>query len=945
MGDEFYRITDPRSSKEITVTHTDVNGNVTQETRNIHESTLVQANEVDTKSAAALAKAASRNGLVYRTDNGGYTANVFDIPSKVTMDPNTGKITIVAPKDVLNSDEFKKNYGDASVLKQYAAAYRANKDTKVNTDDGRQLTIPELVNEWDKGIKTLTADLGKEIAANRDYLADNVDRRAQDFNVNQTRIASSAAIDHEDTKANSKDRQYIPKWLLNTTKGAKIAQLPSWDAASGTVERGDLLSWWTLGNFSRDELMELKGMAQTNIDFGSWSDDDQYDYEDEDGVVRKEDNLSSKTEIAKTISLMRFMAAQDPEGNIFEKIGSTAESVGVNFTMNFAQATTGTLAALETGAAFITDNLDTWKSFTNLDQAMKDSLAYYNEAMAIASDSAVAAGYIAGIGGQILGHITLAKGANIVAGWAGEAFNAARGAINAARIDAATQPLNTVANMLFTGGAVGIEEYAMMANSLTTGARALTAALATTGKLGKLFTQAVAIYRGIQETPLVGTSLSFLADTLIDAAISNPESMRTILQHVRTGEVSKEDYNYAMAQFGANLKGWLVFRTAGLGLKGFLTKTTLGKATNLKISQFLTKLDNWAYDKDQSFKAAILGKSVVESLEDKLAKATVNSAQYRRIQNKLNTARNNAVLRQFKETFASGKNWDKVLEQMKKNGRFKADADLKGLKKYISEASAIQSNIKAWNRAIDNMRKGVLIESVKLMDPTLNPLTAATNDAITTWVADYQQIESKIDGLTYDEKHTAMSVESSDYLGYSLAAERETVRANDTTLSDSVRKQAGKDAEKAQKIVYDLRARLGADAANKLDEALPLYRNEYAALHEFAKSPEHAVINAVEQAEFEDMDLSEHRGQQRILVSACLLKLVTGSLVQPLIHNSGISPIRDISLILNKPVQHIAIPLQKLCTKKVSLKHICSMANQRLRPISLQKKLNVSVNS
>lgn len=770
----------------------------------------------------------------------------------VSLNEKTGKITITVPQSVYKSSDFAKQYGNESLLKQVSAAYQADSSTKFTTSDGRQLTLPELVSEWDKGIKDLDTEVKRNIAR-RDELA-KIDERAKDFNDDQTRIASYSAINVGDVKASDTDRQYIPKWLLNDPKGKKITELSSWDEASGTVERKDLLSWWTLGNFSRDEMIQLKGKADVNLQWGSWDDDDQYEAE-ENGKITMEDNLSSKTEMAKTISFLRFIVSQDPEGNIFEKAGSIIESAGVNFAMNFAEAATGTLAAIETGAAFITDNLDEWKSFTSLDQAMKDSTAYYNEAMSLASDSAVAVGQIAGVGGQITGHLALAWATGKVAGWAGNGIKAAKGAIDASRVDAATQPLNTIANALFRGGAIGVEEYATMASSLSAGSKFLTSALATSGKLGKVFSQAVAISRGIMNTPLAGTAIRFLGDTIIDAAISNPEAMRTLLKNVRTGEVSKEDYDYAMQQFGSNLQGWLVFRTAGVALKAGLTKTTLGKAANLKVSQFLTKLDNWAYDKDQAFKARVLGQSVIENLEGKLAEATVNSAQFRRIQNKLNTARNNHILRQFKETFASGKNWDTVLDQMKKNGTFKENADLSGLKKWINEASAIQNNIKAWNNAIDNMRKGVMIENVNLMDPTLNPLTAATNDALTDWIADYQKTEGKVKGLTYDEKHTTMSVESSNYLGYNLAIERESIRAENTSLPDDVRKQAAKNVDLATKKVEEMREILGVDATAKLDEALPLYRNEYAALNEFAKSPENAIINLVEQAEFEDMDL------------------------------------------------------------------------------------------
>lgn len=850
--DDYYRVTDPRSKKEITITHTDINGNTTTETRTINESTLVQGGQ-QVFERAIQNRAEGQPGMVFQKSDGSYTDNPFDLPSSVSLDATTGKITITAPKSVFESSDFQSKYGaDNKVLNQLATQYKANPNVKVTTNDGKEVTIPELVNEWDKGIKELSKEVENNIKR-RDYLSGIYGDRAKGFNDDQTRIASYSAVNRGDVKASDSDRQYIPKWLLQSANGKKITDLASWDEVSGTVERKDLLTWWNLGNFSRDEMNYLREQAKVNIDWGSWSDDEQYDYDeiDDNGNVlstHKADNLSSKTEIAKTISFLNFMQEQDPEGNFFEKAGSITESAMVNFAMNFSEAATGTLAAIETGFAFLTDNLDTWKNFTNLDQAMRDSTAYYNDAMSLASDSAVAIGQIAGIGGQILGHLALLKGMGTAVGLAGEAVGVAKTAVASTAVGA------RIAEAAYGVGA-GISEMANVAESIAAGSKFLTTALATGGKIGKVFSQAVSISKAVAQTPLMKTAIGFLSDTIVDATIDNPEAMRTLLADVRNGDVSKDDLAYAREQLIQNTIGWGIFRSAGLAIKGTLTKTTLGKAANLEISRFITKLDNWAYDKDQAFKTKILGKTVVESLEDKLANITKDSPQFRRIQNKLTIAQNNQILRDFKETFASGKNWDKVLDTMKKRKLIKPDANLTGIKKWVNEATIIQNNIRVWNNAIDNMQKGVMRENISMLDKNQNPFTAQTNDELTGWSAKLAAMEANRTDLTYDEKHVTMSKESSNYLGYKQTRERASIMADDEDLPESRRRKARDYIRHSDEQLEELSRVLGPDITKKLDEGLPLYVNEYEALNEYAVAKK--VINSVEQSELENMDLWE----------------------------------------------------------------------------------------
>ena len=105
---------------------------------------------------------------VYKTKDGWSTSADFsqDIDTSITIDKDSGEITINAPKVVLDDPSFKEVF-NPDVLKQFSSAYQRNKDFKLadpfdEGEESKDITIPELVDKYSQHLKDFTAALKSE---------------------------------------------------------------------------------------------------------------------------------------------------------------------------------------------------------------------------------------------------------------------------------------------------------------------------------------------------------------------------------------------------------------------------------------------------------------------------------------------------------------------------------------------------------------------------------------------------------------------------------------------------------------------------------------------------------------------------------------------------------------------------------------------------------------
>jgi len=823
---------------------------------------------------------------VYKSALGGYTTDRSRATgdTSVSIDRVTGKITIKAPQSVLDSKSFKNYFGDGSLLKQYSSAYKSNHNYKVpyQNEDGSesQITIPELVSKWDDAVQKFGEEQERFIK-NREILASQ-NNGALNFNIDQVNLATSAPINRGDVKASDTDRLVIPEWLFSLnlhSSGVKngpsaIKNLSTYAVTDGvaSVERGDFLkNWYNLDNLTRDGMLELQGYTSGTLKLGNWEKDSDY-YKTDEGLFGEEGEEYNKvgiTEMAKNLAFQQFILNEDPEGNFFQKAGLTIESAATHVGMGASKAVYGTLSMVETAAGFVTNNLDNWTYFSDKTQELQIADDYYGEAMGLVNDAGNAISGIAEIGGYLLGMKALGAAKSLT----GEGIGNVAGAATAKMADVAQASLTAevsqaavpvaISNFVKAGSAgselVGaatalgnVASLASQTEAIAKGASFMVNILNTTGKLASVFNGVSSVAKAVQGTPLAGTAVEFLCDTVRDAAINNPQAVRTLLKGVQTGNVSQQDIEFAKEQLIQNAQAWAVFRAAGVGLKFTSGKTTLGKAINLKTSQWITKVDSWLGDKDEAIKTKIFGKSTIDKLSEHLDDLTENTAAYRRVANKLQQAENNKLLRDMKRTFASG-DWDSTIAAIEKRYGKEIGKDLDGLKKWVAEGQAVQNNIRAFNNMIDHQKRYVMNKTAEMADPNREFFTGTTNVKLVEWDSKLVSTEENVPGLTYDAKHTMMSQESADYMGYKLQLEHaEKIAAMDGATNQA---RAKADIPKLQAKVDELSELLPTELTSVLDDGIDLYRKEYAALNEYGEA--YGIVNILDRQAVNDLDLWE----------------------------------------------------------------------------------------
>lgn len=774
-------------------------------------------------------KLPSGGGTVYQNPNTGewFTNKASATPAPtITFDKSIGRITVNAPSDYLNSDYFQKRKTDLEFL---SSNYKLNPDYKYPDpeDDSKTYNIEEEINRIQDGMQK-EYKIYASINEFRNSLAKN-NPGAAGFSDEQIVIAAHQPYDVGDTKVSESTRVYVPKVLadrdLMNSGGKTISTLDTWDEETGTVELGDFRkNFWNLGNLSRDKLNEAMGMLNAMINNDQYGEDT---YEGEEGEEIY--NVVGKTEIAKAISFRNLMLNSDPDGNIFEEVGSAIESGAVNFGMRFSQVYMGIAGAVQNAADAITGNLNANYGAVKTYADMDETLNWYNSTEELVSDAAVAVGQVAGFAGTIGGYVSAYWLGGKVVGGIGKGASAVAGAMT-----------DTAA-------------LAKGAESLSVGMRMVVGLCNATQKI-ELFEKSAKILQAINSVsgtvkgiPVVGSALNLLADSVVDTIISDPVAMRDILKG-GTREIVNEDgtkttqdlYAYGMEQLSNNFKMSMVFRGAGLAVKG-AGKTKVGRAANQKLSQAIMRAHAWAGDADFAVKSKIFAKGtekdIIDHLEAKAKKATPESAKQRRLTKKADTQKKFAILRNAQRNYAE------------MDFRLPGESLEDSLKRLESRQTAIMN----WQRAIDQYDRAKTDIAVMLSDPNRSYFTGTTAQKVQESLDKVADMSAKYGG-TFDKYHRMLSKEASNYVG--LTEEIAEYRAISNSKSPN--------ADRARQVADDMQARLDLikenmplDYQEALDNYLDASRKNYAALNEYSTSADDGALkNKVKLTEYEESEAS-----------------------------------------------------------------------------------------
>lgn len=534
------------------------------------------------------------NKTVYKAAGGSWKgsealAKADTSTTSVSLDKNTGKITITAPSATLEDSSFKEIV-DSDYLKQLSAAYKTNPDYKVpdpfnQDDEDADISIPDLIDKINESAKKTQTAINEENAYRR-----NIAEGMGGYGGNEdlaNRLTRNDFITMSNTGtgdgANDDSLISIPKSMY-----ADVNFLESFDADTGTVKRGDFQkNFYNLEKHTQEELDKFLDKIDNY-----WDGDN--------------DNFSDTDEYARMSALKTYIDATDPEMNFWQQANYNVSAAGegikegiVNLANNIAQIGTN-IANFLTGSQVPYENIDAdykfqeelrnekaadfYKRWSSSASAIRQGGSFVAE---MGADIAVSSALVSGLGTGVAAVAGAAK-AGVAAAKATKA--GVKAAETAAKIAAAGEKAKTaVQSAVETAEAIQKISNATMALKNTEAAAKLTAdatkVLNASGKaIGKTATAAQKVAKTLSEVA---------AETVIDSALSDPVVLAKVLQSVtgggkQTGTVD-DAYGSLMETAAWNLGGWGTFAGAKKIIKEF-GQTTAGRYTNAVAQKYINKI-------------------------------------------------------------------------------------------------------------------------------------------------------------------------------------------------------------------------------------------------------------------------------------------------------------------------------------------------------------------
>ena len=484
--------------------------------------------------------------------------------ASIKLDEDTGKITVSAPKELLDDESFKEVF-DPSVLKQFSSAYQRNKDYKLadpfdESNEAKDVTIPELIEKYNSALKDFVAAMqqekktradiasGEQGYSNRNDIANRLTR--SDMIIMGTNALGEGA--------NNDALIAIPKFLYKDLLNSKST---TFDSSTGMVKKGDF----------RENVYSLKEKDEEFINSMFNKIEDYFE----------EDDFEDTEEYARATALYSFLLNNDPDaspGQISNYVTSSlAKGAGINFrktllglgdlittVLTFGGNTHGPINALreqfESGLEDIEkEKAEAEEFLTRMSTAGKVALGVgeVGETLAEIFIPSMAAGKVA-------------KGATI----AKAASKAEKGA------EAATK-IGTLATTV-----------AASAEELATGADLLIAANNAT-KAAELASKAAIAQRTASTTRALGTAADLAAQTITEAVIYDPVVFAKVLQGQEKSGIQAgtydDAYGYLLETAAWNIGGWGAFSVGAKGVKSF-GKTKAGRYTNAVAQKWLNKV-------------------------------------------------------------------------------------------------------------------------------------------------------------------------------------------------------------------------------------------------------------------------------------------------------------------------------------------------------------------
>ena len=606
------------------------------------------------------ARAAVDNKPLYKTADG-YTTKIPDIYADFDA---SGNIVIHAPKEVINMSSFQKNVLENSSIKQLSAAYKVDPNYSFPDpeDDSKTTNIEEQLKKLNEGLaqyrdsaQQLIDERDKLVRTPREGLSYEERQKFRDLSLDDMVTALTFA-------ANGNDRQAIPNYLVDL-----FSTFETWDADSQTVSKDELLKkWWSYDTSTRGELI-TKWLRNKNEIIYS----DSINPEADD-VTSLEHHLADPTDIARALSLEKFLEANEASANDTTGVARKVQNVVTSEILSVVGAfTSGILSATATASSLFglvksPVNVLAAKTAGDIEKSVKQM----NDEVEVFDKTAAAVGTVM----ETLGNI----GAILVADVAvGDVADLAFSSLD--KVDDAAGALKAVSDN---------------GKNIAKGADFVFKTVPSK-VAGEIIHQSINMLRR-------GEGLvRFLGEVMVEAAVDNPQVMADFMSDKAQPEEMKQAL---MEEAAYNGLGLAVGLTVSKGLAGF-SQTKVGRAMNSALSVINAKVSTKAGDAFYNLRSTIakapLEDALAEKAEKALDKGNFNKAyKYRKAQQTI-TAQNQ--LRDARKVLAnmSIRDTDAIVEQIGKIQAMDAAYDLaaNGSKRMYSAITASDPIIRASNEA------------------------------------------------------------------------------------------------------------------------------------------------------------------------------------------------------------------------------------------------------
>lgn len=245
-------------------------------------------------------------------------------PASVSLDKETGAITVKAPKSVVESKGFQDKL---SILKNYSQAYKLNHDTKIKSTDaegnetGEELTVEEYITKLNTPVSVAGSDKKVSPIQQAVMYQDYLSRVNLDFG-NHVKVMDAAGnikpaqlTEAQITKmtqfgqgddVNKDTRIVLPKGIKELEKAGVYTNM-NWDEGTSSLPIGTFQELWYNRNTTRNEILS------------TFEEIEQYLLKWENQPLMEES--ADMDEYVEMYALYNYMIKNDPYCDLWHGIG------------------------------------------------------------------------------------------------------------------------------------------------------------------------------------------------------------------------------------------------------------------------------------------------------------------------------------------------------------------------------------------------------------------------------------------------------------------------------------------------------------------------------------------------------------------------------------------------------------------------------------------------